>query len=240
DQELAMGSNACWGAFNTGDWDLAQALIAELDGVDLPDWARVKLGVNAAYVPAARGDFSDALARLADIQPLIAASTDPSWHADFFQAQSFLALAQGRTEEAYNDALSASDADPRFTADAALPGVLLGRKDQMEAVVDRIDRAQVHNVLTGCARRMLVAGLAAVDGRTEHAAVLFGEAVTGWRELGNVVQLTLCELAFVRLIGSQDPDASAAATEARETLTRLGAVPFLAQLDAAERSPQPV
>jgi hypothetical protein len=223
-----------------GDWNLTEALVAELLAGDLPDSVKISLGINSVYVPAARGDFSTALARLEEVQPLIQASSDSSWLANFLGARSFVALARGSNEEAYVDALSASDADPRFTADAALPAVLLSRRAQMGAVLERIDQARVHNRLTDCSRRMLLAGLAALDGSAEQAVALFGGAIEGWRELGNIVQLSLCELAFVSLIGAQDSDARAGADEAREIFSRLDAEAFLARLNAAERARQPV
>ena len=82
------------------------------------------------------------------------------------------------------------------------------------------------------ARLTTEAGLAALDGRVEESAEAYRAAIESWRTLGCTLDLAMCELDLVLLLGPDDPDASAA-KEARDIFTQLGARPFLARLDRA-------
>ena len=70
--------------------------------------------------------------------------------------------------------------------------------------------------------------------RRPNAEVLrFRDAIRQWREIGCWWDLALCELDFVRFVGGENPDAKAAADEARDIFTRLGAPAFLRRLNEA-------
>ena len=69
----------------------------------------------------------------------------------------------------------------------------------------------------------------------------YREALRGWRALGLAFDEALTVLDIAILLDPTDremPEAADALHAARETLTRLGADPFLARLDAA-RVPRP-
>ena len=59
-----------------------------------------------------------------------------------------------------------------------------------------------------------------------------------WRELGLAWEEALCGLDMAILLDPADPAVRAAAETAREILTRLGATPFLEQLEEATGRPQ--
>lgn len=69
---------------------------------------------------------------------------------------------------------------------------------------------------------------------TPYAVVLYREAPRSWRDLGLVWDEALCGLDMVLLLDATLPEVRAAADYVRETFTRLGAVPFLAKLDATQ------
>jgi hypothetical protein len=81
-------------------------------------------------------------------------------------------------------------------------------------------------------RRTIAAGVGALTG---EAAVVeaYRDAMRIWRELELFFPLALCQLDFVTLAGGDEPDAAAAAAEARQIFERLRARPFLARLDRA-------
>ena len=79
------------------------------------------------------------------------------------------------------------------------------------------------------------AGLAALDKRVEHTAESYRDAIEAWRALACTLDLALCELDLVLLLGPEHPDATAA-KEARDIFTYLGATPFLERLNRAEGS----
>ena len=87
------------------------------------------------------------------------------------------------------------------------------------------------------------AGLAALRGNGPEALAGFREAVRAYRGLGLAFDEAAAAVDMATLLGAPErdaPDVVAAINAARETLTRLGARPFLVQLDkvlAATGSP---
>ena len=170
--------------------------------------------------------------RLDEIEQAVKASTDPGLRANYLSARSFLALAEGRLQEAYEEATRAARSDPRFAGDAARPVVLLGGYRELKDVLRGIDEATIHNKWTDCCRQMVEGALAALDGNVQQAIVSFHTAMDGWRELGTPLELALCGIGFIGLVGPAEPETVAAEAEARSILVRLGAKPFLDRLDA--------
>jgi hypothetical protein len=89
------------------------------------------------------------------------------------------------------------------------------------------------------------AGLAALEGRRTEAVAGFRDAARRLGEAGLVFEVALNGLLSVRLLGRDDPDARGFAEEARRIFGRLGARPFIEQLDEAladadERAPASV
>ena len=75
-------------------------------------------------------------------------------------------------------------------------------------------------------------------GESDAAADAYRESIEAWRALDCTLDLALCELDLVLLLGAEHPDA-AAAKEARDIFTELGARPFLERLDIAAARPEP-
>jgi len=86
-------------------------------------------------------------------------------------------------------------------------------------------------------RLTMEAGLAALEGRVQEAAETYRRAVEAWRALDCTLDLALCELDRVLLLGPDHPDATMA-KEARDIFTELGAKPFLERLNHAARLEQ--
>ncbi len=75
--------------------------------------------------------------------------------------------------------------------------------------------------------------IAALDGHPAEALSLYRGALRAWRDLGLAWDEALCVIDMATLLDPTDPEVHAAADAAREILTRLGAKPFLARLEAA-------
>ncbi len=82
-------------------------------------------------------------------------------------------------------------------------------------------------------RRTVEAGVAALEDRFEAATEAYREAIQAWRALDCTLDLALCELDLVLLLGPSGLHDSAA-KEAGDIFTRLGAKPFLERLNRAE------
>ena len=87
------------------------------------------------------------------------------------------------------------------------------------------------------ARLTAEAGLAALEERAEEATETYREAIEARRALECTLDLALCELDLVLLLGPDHPEATVA-KEAKDIFTQLGAKPFLERLDRATGSEQ--
>jgi len=157
------------------------------------------------------------------------------------RTRSLLSLAAGDLEAARREAVDTVSADP------------LGINSPRALMISARAALWLHDVegarsaltaMTGfpgqgmAAERLTVeAGLAALEGLAEEAAEAYEEAIEAWRTLECTLDLALCELDLVLLLGPGPPNDNAT-KEAREVFTRLGAKPFLERLNRAALSEQ--
>ena len=97
--------------------------------------------------------------------------------------------------------------------------------------LDRLSATGAHGRALDVDRTAIQAGLAALEGRPAEAIAGYRAAIAGWRDLGLPWDEALTSIAFVRLVGADDPDARAAGDSARSILEGLGAVRVLDILD---------
>ena len=116
---------------------------------------------------------------------------------------------------------------------AGLAGLLAADRDRAAAAIAGLDGLPGRSRMRALDRRLLGAGLAAIDGRRSESvrevrAVLAEYAIMGlpWRQ-------ALGGLILASLVGAGETDVREMADTARATFTRLGAKPFVAYLDAA-------
>jgi hypothetical protein len=112
-------------------------------------------------------------------------------------------------------------------------------RERMVDALSKVDAMQVRGGWVDTMRQTLHAGLLALEGRTDEAAQRYVAAARRWRELEVWFPLALSQYDFAATIGTKHPDARAAAEEARQIFTRLGAKPMLQRLDNIEPSPLP-
>jgi hypothetical protein len=87
-------------------------------------------------------------------------------------------------------------------------------------------------------RTRLGAGIAALEGRSADTLAGFLDALRAYNQLGLPFEEAACAVDMAILLPGVERESPAAATaiaSARETLTRLGAAPFLDRLDAASK-----
>jgi hypothetical protein len=118
---------------------------------------------------------------------------------------------------------------PRAAHAALWTGDIEGARADLAAV----DATGVHGPSVEADRRTIRAGIAAAEGRTSEALVLYREGLRAWRDLGLDLDEALCGLDAVHMLGTTEPEVRQIADSTREILARLGATPFLARLDTA-------
>ena len=226
--------NAGEAAFRSGDWDWTLAELDDLLALDLELSDRVGLVGIGAMIRAARGDAGsagEALDRMA------AEVTQVLLLANVRLYQSFVALAEGRLNEAVEHGLAVADLSPINTATAltvaARASLWHGDVRRLRVVTDRLAGLGSLGAIVEVDRLTLGAGLAALEGRTAEAQAGYRDALGRWRDLDLPVERALCAIDLVTALGPDDPMATAAADEARGIFSGLGARPYLERLEAA-------
>jgi len=102
---------------------------------------------------------------------------------------------------------------------------------RMADALSKVDAVQVRGGWVDTMRQTLHAGLLALEGRADEAVEGYVAAARRWRELEVWFELALSQFDFATTIGTDHSDAKAAADEARQIFTRLGAKPMLAGLE---------
>jgi hypothetical protein len=235
---IGLAVKCATAALETGDWDWALEVVAEFDQNDVPPYGRVNLIMSRAIINGWRGNPEADATDLADIAPLMAGWTDPQWAALPTYVDLHRALAAGDLERAYRAAMRGLEVAPGDVVVTTYNGAFAARaalwmKDRarMADALSKVDAVQVRGGWVDTMRQTLHAGLLALEGRADEAATRYVAAARRCRELEIWFELALSQFDFAATIGTDHPDAKAAADEAREIFTRLGAKPMLQRLE---------
>jgi class 3 adenylate cyclase/tetratricopeptide (TPR) repeat protein len=222
-------------AYYTGEgWDEAIGLIEEHLDRELDLFDRLNLGTFLIWFRADRGEPIDGLLREQQEAAADISDTQIAGGRELFGAHVALIRADGET--AWTAAREATRIEPGFTAWAvglAASAALLLRD------VERLRLIEAELAETGAFGRsrranacLVRASIAAVEGRRADAVAGFHEALSLWRDMRQLTAVAQCEVDFAFALGPDDPDARAAAEEAREIFARLGATAWLERLEA--------
>jgi hypothetical protein len=118
---------------------------------------------------------------------------------------------------------------------AARAALWAGDAPAAAEATERIEGSVLRGKAIGLDAATIRAGIAALDGRRTEAIAGYREVLRGWRNAGLVFDETLAIVDLATVLAPTEremPEAATAIEEARATLTRLGAKPFLERLDA--------
>ena len=228
--------NAAETSIYVGRWSDTRAAITELAQRELPVRQLAFLNFVQAMLEAGTGDAVAAMARFEGFAGAAAESESVSGRTTYLSARAFVNLASGDIEAARHEAAEAVAADPlginspNALAVGGRASLWLRDAEGARDVVTAM--ASFRGRWMRAERRTMEAGLAALEGRVDAAADAYRESIEAWRALDCTLDLALCELDLVLLLGPDHPDATAA-KEARDIFNQLGAKPFLERLDRA-------
>ena len=222
-----------------GLWQEARVAISELHQREMLDSHESWLLGLEALLAALTGEFAvsaEVLARRKSFGGTEAPLADQTTR---LTTSAFTALAAGDLEIARRESKRAVEIDPVGINSAAALAInvhaALWQRD-VASVRDALSSMErIRGRATGAQRRTAEAGIAALEGRIDEAAEIYRDAIEKWRVLESALDLALCELDLVLLLGADHPDATVA-KEARDILTEIGARPFLQRLDEATQS----
>jgi class 3 adenylate cyclase/tetratricopeptide (TPR) repeat protein len=230
-----MAANASESAIHLGEWDNADAILADLLAVELAPSDQFVVDVYTAMADALRGRPYDAT--LARAAAFAKSSREPTVIGQFHSVRGWIALAEGRFADAHDEASAGVAANPGIALTdlpiAARAALWAGDATQAAEAADKLRAQGSHARAINAGLRAIDGGLAGMAGRHEDAAAAYRDAMRQWREIEAWFDLAMCELDFVRFVGGESPDIEAAASEARSIFTRLGATSFLRRLDEA-------
>jgi tetratricopeptide (TPR) repeat protein len=220
-----------------GAWSEARAAMTELREREIPLWeGEAFLNVHEAMLAALTGDPVAASGLLEEQRAGMAGSEFLAARTTYFKCRSLVYLAAGDLEVARRSAAEGVSADP-MGADS--PSALSVQARACLWQRDAEGAREARSMMKGFGGRWMTAqrctveaGLAALEGREEEAAEGYRKAVEALRALDCTLDLALCELDLVLLLGP-DHGSATVAKEARDIFTELGAKPFLERLNDA-------
>ena len=234
--EISRMNGAAEGSLFLGEWSHTHDTITELEQRVLPLEQRAFLDCIGATLAALRGDQEAASAYFERGADRLAATELVTGRATYLMDRALTSLAAGDIETARHEASQAVYADPmginspHALAIQARAALWLGDAEGLRAAVEGM---KAFSGRWMAAERLTAeSGLAALGGRVEQATEAYREAIEAWRTLKCTLDLALCELDLVLVLGPNHRDATVA-KEARDIFTQLGAKPFLERLDRA-------
>ncbi|MGD0595288.1 MAG: AAA family ATPase [Acidimicrobiales bacterium] len=230
------------GSLFLGDWGRARTAIAELEEREPTSVRRVTLPIRKAMLAALTGESATAAAALKEAGEQVAASSEfLAARTTYLVDRSLVSLAAGDLDAAQREAGDAVALEPAGTnsrhALAIRARACLWLRDTVGVQEALLAMRPFRGRWMTAERLTMEAGLAALEGRVQEAAETYRKAVEAWRALDCTLDLALCELDRVLLLGPDHPDATMA-KEARDIFTELGAKPFLERLNHAARLEQ--
>jgi class 3 adenylate cyclase len=233
-----MVGNTAICALRVGEWDWVATILEEWIERETDDNLGIEFRIDRALLHAHRGLDSSA-----DIE--VAARrregiTDPQFESYELWARATASLMAGDTVAAIEQAERSASLTDYFNP-LAIP--LAAR-----AALWSSDLATARRLLATAAlepfwgpvleadRTRLRAGIAALEGRSADTLAGFIDALRAYNQLGLAFEEAACAVDLAILVPGverESPAAASAIASARETLTRLGAAPFLARLDGA-------
>ena len=234
--EIMNLTNGAEGSLFLGEWSDTRAAIAELGQRELSLDQKANLSCTEAMLAALTGDAEEASACLERHADRLAASEDVPVRATYLRTRALVSLATGDLEAARRESAEAVSADPMGinspNALAIQARACLWLRDVKGAREALTQMQSFRGRWMAVTRLTVEAGLSSLEGRVEEAAETYRGAIEAWRALDCTLDLALCELDLVMLLGPDHPDATVA-KEARDIFTQLGAKPFLERLDRA-------
>lgn len=214
-----------------GLWDEAVAVAKELHQRELAKWHSEWLAGLEAVFAALGGDA----ARAAELLAMGSESGDRSLGSltTRLTTVAFVALAEGKLEDALREANRAVELDPMGINCAAALGIAaraalwMSNLEELRKV--HVAMQRVRGRAMAAQRRTAEAGIAALEGRITESAEIYLDAIERWHSVESVLDLALCELDLAIVLG-KDHEVATVAKEARDIFVQIGALVFVQRL----------
>ena len=230
-----FANNIGFSEYTLGNWDSALEILEEFLVDTQNPRQQAALLENVIVIQAMRGETQHE--RFAELERLVADQPNTKVESFLIEAEAARAMGHGEWETARELTLRYLTFDPANAPSLLYWGARLalwdGNLDDARAGLAALDATGVHGRVVENRRATIRAGLAAAEGRTGDALSTYRDAMRTWRDLaiGNDEHFTALDMVF--LIGPANPEVEPYARAAREFFERVGARPFVEQLDRA-------
>ena len=242
---VGMYGNAVVSAIRVGEWALARSMLEEALALETTYSVGAEYYADRAVFEAVTG--GDPAPWIEGARERRAEITDPQYESYGHWAEAWGHLAAGR----YAEVGSAVETAVRVTnyfrplawPIAAHAAIWAGDHRGARAVLEAFDGAALRGAAVELDQATTRAAVAGLEGRTNDALVGFRDAIKGFNSHGLAFDAALATIDLVSVLGEAElatPEVAGFVDDARATLTRIGARPFLDRLDAAlKREPAP-
>ena len=235
-------TNAAAAALEVGEWEWAVRVVTVARDESLDEFARNILGWVLLNFSAWRGD--DVTAEVDRLTAWAESFDETGAREAVHDLSAQVALGAGDFVVAWDEWMAYAPSDalnaPRCYLLAGLAALMTADADRAAAALTAHERTGSHGRLHALDRRLLRAGLSALDDRRMEALREARSVIGEYGRLGLPWRQALGALMLLSTIGGGEAEVRAAAESAREILARLGAKPFVERLDAAlAHSPNP-
>jgi len=220
--------------FTRGDLAGALALVGDYDADDVGILQRLELASTARQVLTCLGRLEERDRASAVWDELIVQVSNPEFHAVQHQDLGLIALFEGRPNDAVRSGREYLRAGihPFEAWDIIGRGALrAGDATLAREALEGVQREPVRGRLADAQRRLLAAGVAALDARRDEAMRSYRDAERAFRDLGSVFELALRQLDLATALAG-GPEAETLAKDALEIFERAGAAPLVVQARA--------
>jgi hypothetical protein len=220
-----------------GEWNDALEVLDDRLGEYLEPGARVWLATNRLDILGSRGE--DITADLDELDRLIDEASEPSLHMQSspLEARGYAALASGQLRIAEEAFVRFSQLRPDYVAmthyQAGRAALWAGSVDRLKQYLANVEATGYRTLTIDTRRKVMHAGIAALEGDMDVASRLFLEAIQTWREMKLGFEEAQTGVDIVTVLDPSVPEVKAVAMSTRQLLERLGARPYLERLDAA-------
>ncbi len=232
----AVGSLG-YAGFVGGAWDEALAEMETLLADQLSEPGRMVLLNNAAIIGVSRGGSIDD--ELAAIEQL-AQGMSGRVHGFLADPLANAHMAKGEYAKAAPEYLVVANENPgqanEYVYRAGRAELRAGDLEEARKLQARFLGTGGFGPLTAARRDTLAAGIAAREGRAAEALSLYREALRNWRATHSVWDEAMTGMDMALLLDPADPAVAEVIRTTRAILERLGAKPYLEQLDRATSS----
>ena len=233
-----MVGNTAICALRVGEWDWVASILDEWLEVEGSEGFWAEFHFDRAILHALRG--LDTTSDLDAATRLRAGVTDPQYESYDLFTRSTASLAAGdlgaAIEQAERAIATTGYFPPLAYPLAARAALWAGDAPTARRLLDELTAASFWGPVLEADRIRIQAGINALEGRRPEALSGFLEAIRAYEQLALPFEQAAAAVDLAVVLPDaerESPAAASAIASARETLTRLGAAPFLARLDGA-------